>query len=465
MEALRPWKQHFSIPADQSHLALRDCLVSNLINESEYLNWAMAYYQKPSLSKTDGLPLMDPARLWLEYNLSFNWSEECLPLATWDGHLIVGCLEPQNNLPQELNAIQILCSYTHLKLLWQTYQKSKSLKLRIPDLNSSLNASAAHFENSAPLTPNLNATTARPPESQMPEGLSWNSSSSADKPESKHHEDSANFLEDLEKTMSQSEFQPQPASGEIHAEPLDTELPPEISPYEELSLEQPEGISLAEIQREPVTLTKTVIPEFNQTAVTNPTEGNSGLNKINLQSAVEPLSTVKSGSYPVTIDQTPNDSWLEKIQAKNSQMFHQICENLFSSLSAYFEQILILSYNDLSLTVKTLKWNDHFPSNVAIKKYDISTPNIFRIVAMSEKPFHGAPIMNDFNENFFEEWHSGEIPNHLTVIPLIVNGKIIGMMYAAGPKSSYTSHALKFSESKSQHWLDELVSKIATSAA
>lgn len=522
MKQEQTWRQHFNLSSEHAQMRLSDLLSSQIINESEYLDWASASYQKPYLTKQEGEPLSDPASLWLEYKDAYSWSPECMPLATWDGHVIVGCLEPsQSPLPSDLRAIEILCSFTHLNKLWQTYQKANEIKPKIPTFSfESLESVVTphdqqqNYSEQIKANPKVNQKESQDlaqgasqghnqvqsqqnqnsePEAFAPEGLSW-------KPQENNSKTEDSLLSDASPTEESKQQMNEPdseGSSAPEAAPEGIQISASLEPVtltrtDVLSTQQPQQQQAQQIQTQQTQAPELLQPQTMQAElkieeVTKPNaeipvpaaeitsekleipvpaaEANRPSLELSAPSAVEIDSDASIRMQNYRIDQTTEKSWLEKAKESNQNLFKLSCDQIFTDLSAYLDQLIILSYNELSLSITPLYWNDHLPSNVSVRSYQITSPNIFRIVSMSEKPFHGAPILNDFNEKFFEDWHGGEIPNHLTIIPLLVSGKVVGMIYGAGPKSSYTGQALKFCETKIQLWFEEWLRQVNLNVA
>ena len=59
---------------------------------------------------------------------------------------------------------------------------------------------------------------------------------------------------------------------------------------------------------------------------------------------------------------------------------------------------------------------------------DLSSPSIFRIVLNSLLPYHGHIVPNAINNAFFAEFNGGRCPAHVTIMPLLVDGQLSGMV-------------------------------------
>ena len=93
-----------------------------------------------------------------------------------------------------------------------------------------------------------------------------------------------------------------------------------------------------------------------------------------------------------------------------------------------FETAMILLFKDGDLL--PWKWNDLFLSVHGDKPVpiDLSEPSIFKIVFRTTKPFHGYVVTSEVNQKFFNEFYRGMLPKHATVIPVMIDGRMGGML-------------------------------------
>lgn len=93
-----------------------------------------------------------------------------------------------------------------------------------------------------------------------------------------------------------------------------------------------------------------------------------------------------------------------------------------------FETAMILLFKDGQL--QPWKWNDLFLSVKGEKpdSVDLNEPSIFKIVFRTAKPYHGYVVTSTVNQKFFNEFYRGMLPKHATVIPVMIDGRMGGMM-------------------------------------
>ncbi|MBK7963585.1 MAG: hypothetical protein IPK04_21745 [Bdellovibrionales bacterium] len=103
---------------------------------------------------------------------------------------------------------------------------------------------------------------------------------------------------------------------------------------------------------------------------------------------------------PVSSVLSSEPSWLELAQTKGPEIFNKLCLSLFAEMKAYFDHTILLSYNEATQNVLALTWDVDLNES-ASKLYSLEAPSVLRIVKNTEKPYHGSPVINDFNEKFF----------------------------------------------------------------
>ncbi len=76
------------------------------------------------------------------------------------------------------------------------------------------------------------------------------------------------------------------------------------------------------------------------------------------------------------------------------------------------------------------KWNDLFLSVRGDKPepIDLVEPSIFKVVFRTAKPYHGYIVTSEVNQKFFNEFYRGMLPKHATITPLMIDGRMGGMV-------------------------------------
>lgn len=138
----------------------------------------------------------------------------------------------------------------------------------------------------------------------------------------------------------------------------------------------------------------------------------------------------------------PKVTSLEKAPALQNQAF---LDQVFSQMRTQFSKSMILVKS--GDYVKPWKWDENFkPTDSTVQQYSLPTPSPFRIVARTHKPYHGPVYTNDLNQKFFTQWNEAQIPEHLTIVPVIVDDKVVGMILGIGERAANTKSTLQLAE-------------------
>ena len=62
------------------------------------------------------------------------------------------------------------------------------------------------------------------------------------------------------------------------------------------------------------------------------------------------------------------------------------------------------------------------------EKIALGENSIFRVVYRSQQPYHGYIVTSPINQQFFSQWNGGNLPEHITICPILTNLKIYGEM-------------------------------------
>jgi hypothetical protein len=79
-------------------------------------------------------------------------------------------------------------------------------------------------------------------------------------------------------------------------------------------------------------------------------------------------------------------------------------------------------------------------------RFPLKTPSIFNIVVSTQKPYHGYVSLNEINERFFDDWNQGRVPDHVTISPLMMGDKLIGLLVGFADKTAYNKVSLALAE-------------------
>lgn len=131
-------------------------------------------------------------------------------------------------------------------------------------------------------------------------------------------------------------------------------------------------------------------------------------------------------------------------------------EDLFSQMDHFFDAKMIVTKMDEGFAPRF--WNEQWKlkSSQNTPFINVNQPNIFRIAHNSKKPFHGQVSMNPINEGFFEFWMSSEVPEEITVQPILQGHDVIGMIVATPKDKNHLHQKLQLLNNLSQKASEQL---------
>lgn len=354
------------------------------LRSEDYFAWARTHHGLPQLQPRFFTETPLSQAMFAKWATHYPWSMECLPVAEWDGLLIVACLEPPRDFPTNPGSILLLADLDSLASSWKKLHTNVPLKL--------VTAPVAALELQDDPEAALDATLFAE-ESEKLDGL--------------FEEHTVTQLQSLGAVIEDMEVK----AVESKAPPTKPVLPPELR---------------AEVdEKTQVIFPPPPAPE-TKAALATPAIPRP-------ETAVKPvLSAVPAGGFA-----------LDKLKKKHSSALTERIQNTFIEMKSQFQKSLILTLDDEETQVIVFAWDEDFQniSDTGVR-FPLKTPSIFNIVAETQKAFHGYVSINEINEKFFIEWNHGQIPDHVTISPLIVEDKLVGMLMGFADKSSYNKTAL-----------------------
>lgn len=379
---------------------------NKFITTQEYLTWAQKSFDLPIVTHSFFQEHPNSYTDWNNWKNLYAWNLEIQPLASWDGHLLVGCLEIPNNFPIELKPIFLLCDFNDLENSWKLKSNPNSQTKKPQDFSKqSLKIQVLNESNN-----------------------------------NSNHDD-----------ILLSDETPEIPDANEPQEPLEMPvgLPDDLAPFVEAKTE-------ITIDPVPIAVAKTEQTQTHATAQVIKSE----LSQVTKTQQV----TTTSGS---TAQKADNAKYiLNALFDKNSNQFRDKANALFKKLNTHFEKSMILTLDAEELNLHPYMWDNHFVQMTDTNSnISLSTPSVFNIVQNTQKPFHGPIVVNDINEKYFDNWNQGTLPAHITIIPLIINSKAAGMILSIGEKSCYNFGVLKFAENSVADFANELATIIESTAA
>lgn len=402
--SLPSWKEHFTQPVTgfdpveaQGLTELGYALIHNQIDEQEYLSWARAQFEMCSVDMNFFQKHPAPLQLLKRLKESYAWGPEILPMLEWDGHLIVLALEkPTIEIPKELKPIVLLAPVRELHRYWsECLEQLESAVAETPEGESleaggllegiSLEPPSAvtglDFSGIRPKTPDDTAIITRIENTKI-------ENTKTQKPKPKELKNT-----DLEATQTDARVSPPPT----------TEISIEINTVIAKSPPKPLATKAAPSILAPKTPEKIATPEV-------------------IKKAEPQVLAVVNPSAPILS---------EKVLLALSQYAH------------IYESRCFVEFQPEQKTARVTQW----PSDANVSMTPTSMPldqdSFLKIVAKTQKPYHGHLVKTPVVEQFFKEINKGQIPENVTLVPVVKNGDVVGALMGWGPKTTYSLTVLR----------------------
>lgn len=134
---------------------------------------------------------------------------------------------------------------------------------------------------------------------------------------------------------------------------------------------------------------------------------------------------------------------------------------LWKKMSQHFDSSMICLFQKGQ--VLPVKWSPNLSatgSKASAKAFSTLKASPFRIVARTQKSYHGYLVPNEISDSFFHEWASGQYPEHLTMSPILSGEMVVGFLMGWGAKAAGNKDSLVLCESSARE-LGPLVTKYA----
>ncbi len=135
---------------------------------------------------------------------------------------------------------------------------------------------------------------------------------------------------------------------------------------------------------------------------------------------------------------TSSDNWIKKV---------------FEEMEAHFSESMILLKKENAFYVWKRSKIPDWPGSskdVALESFSLDSPSPFRVVAKTQKPFHGAVSTNEITDSFFSSVNGGMQPDHLTISPLIQDEELKGFLLGIGDHSTNNKRSLSLADKMAQ---------------
>ncbi len=376
--SIKNWKEQFqeelrSISSSYSKdtapsSILMHALKQQAIPEEVYYSWAQENYQVPFVKSPFFTSPKFQKKVWDKWKSQYDWHQAFLPLGEWDGHILIGCLDPSERA-SELPAIYLLCRLEDLETAWSNYGGTTQKATQSPPAQV----------NAAPPPTNQRIVAQLTPQAEMPQTV-------------------------------------QPT---------------------------------LKINEEPAKVT-----------IKTPSLESRKITSNDAKKSEEKILNENTSTAP---DKEKRTYFLEVLHKDKQQQFLNQAKVTFDSMHTFFSKSFILAVDNQNQICKPVIWDESF-NGTQCEPINLSSPSMFRIVNTTSKPYHGSVTLNEINEKFFNEWNKKEIPSHVTIVPLMSNQKVIGMLVGFGDATANNKAILNNVEKIGQQFLAALIPTINAAA-
>jgi hypothetical protein len=421
-ELAKTWMEHFNIsPMEiaewQSYLHGDESLISwalfnGKISERDYLAWASKHYELPSIKLSF---FSEPAdhELWNNFKSFFPWRQDLLPLAEWQGLLLVACVEPPAQISLSYPYRFILAPASGLAVLWAELNNNNSIETP--------SGFTSHGPISDHVTPNDKNIAGK--ESILSQkvldatliGLDFSS---------------------LTAKIDTPNFTPKDTPKTIEVEQPSATVRPSIQYATDQNA--PDRPSVLGAANPPAALEPTAVPHTPNTAALP----SSDHEVIDVPSAQELLEKIEnrlevSQVFDLNVlaqnggaNPTPKVALrpTKLVPLERCQTYDEIAEQSLMNIKNSLEDSMILLFQSGEL--RPWKWSDGLtsPSSQQIAAINLVTPSIFKIVYKTGLPYHGNLVPNSVNSDFLNRWRQGVAPRHVSLLPLVIDSQLCGMV-------------------------------------
>jgi hypothetical protein len=131
--------------------------------------------------------------------------------------------------------------------------------------------------------------------------------------------------------------------------------------------------------------------------------------------------------------------------------YEDVTDVAFKKMHGIFQKGMLLIFQSGQL--RPWRWTGNIiyagkgkPNSIALE-----TPSLFRIVYNTCLPYHGYVVASPVSTAFFAEFHGGRAPAHVTLMPIMVNGQVAGMLMGTTEEEVNLKTSLREMESMVSH--------------
>jgi hypothetical protein len=371
----------------------------------------------------------------------YTWNDQILPIYEWQDILYVACLQPPANFPKlPQNVVFLLCDHESLKNVWYSFEGTV--------ITNPAPSSQSQPQSSSPpqsVAVSISAPEFKPdslpglaPQVEAEDGilkLDLNPITEEAKPSTSILEAPAIIqdtkVDEAPELLLQNNPEEELSEGEPASEEVSEELLDLSAGFETLGTSGSNPPPLISLQ--PLSSDSVILSTPTQTSVqieAPPPSEEKRATPVKSEVLLKSDVTRSSVSALNALSQNEPGSWTDK---------------LFSEMNSHFKKTMILVKSGDQ--VKPWKWDANFnPSTPSITSVTLLQPSPFRVVYRTHKAYHGFVVSNDLCQKFFAQWNSSEIPEHMTIAPVLIDDHVVGMLLGIGDKSADTKASLGVAE-------------------
>ncbi len=469
-------------------------LKSGEIDSRIYIEWAKNHYGLPAISESF-FETDIPLDLWTKYT-QIKWSEEVVPLCEWDGALSIAVIAPLENPPE--NVVQILAPLECTEIWYRTFEVLGQRPVEAEADPFFLEMQAEKREPPPP--PEDEKTLAIPGDAPPPPRPDFTQTQNLARVAMKT---SSNLLElqdidDDDESKEQNDEREEKKSAAHQEDPLESSEQPEDKVADE---EWPEGLGPMPAKKP----NKSFLNEnLNSSAYESEPETSDSID--DMPEGMAPMAQVKStaesepetqtvselmvfskkeqkpapapakatakpapaaasnaSSQGETIIHFPsseggahgddnektrvtggNESVLVHLWKQHRNRIEQIIQHSFKEMRTVYKQVMMLQVEGAN--VKPWIWDETFKPLPRPQRIPLTENSIFRIVYKTMKAYHGWVANNPVNKIFFDNWTEAAVPPHITIVPLIQNEQLIGLLLGIAENDIAMKPSLQLAE-------------------
>lgn len=400
------WTERFNF--SDEHQATSEVLFAALaqgrISEAEYISWAQDAYQLPFVT-AEFFAIPPDRQFWDRVKDVHPWTPNLFPLADWSGVLLIACVEPPAHLDLKSPHRFLLATARNLQMQWQALNPEpiRQVPSPAPQVEQVLQDRGTLIGEAIP---DLGA--------ELPDGVLPNYALDGIAEGAPAPEIPAPPIFDPVMDM--------PDGIGIGGQNLGQQLPP-------LST-MPDGFAH---------LTPPPVVHVHRTSPPPPPPAE----------LIENRDFVSEPSITMTMTNSPDPAWIiptDPVSLDRCMNLDELNLHTLSTVCRHFTGGIIMM-KDAHGAMKPGRFTQPFRTprkEFGAIKFD--EPSIFRIVNRTLLPYHGYVTPAPENDRFFKAFLGGMAPTHITIVPVLANKEMVGMIVGIADSEKSFRHILPIME-------------------